>query len=194
MRYIRGVSRWKPNARERLQEAALELFRERGYAETTVDDIAARAELTERTFFRYFTDKREVLFAGSEILQTTVVDGIAEAPAGLGALDIVVDAFANTAQFFNGIRPRARKRYAVINSHVELRERELIKMSTIAALVAKALHKRGVAEAHATLAAEAGTAIFKNAFDRWVTDRKDADFSDYVRAALADLRALMRSA
>jgi AcrR family transcriptional regulator len=188
------VSRWKPDARLRLQEAALELFHEHGYDQTTVADIAARAELTERTFFRYFTDKREVLFGGSESLQKTIVEGIAAAPTTMSPLEAVVSALAATASYFNGGKARSRKRNAVINAHAELRERQLIKMATIAAKVAAALHERGVAEPHASLAAQAGTAIFNNAFERWIADRKDGDYAAYVHAALRDLRAVTRSA
>ena len=65
------MARWEPDARGRLEKAALDVFRERGYAHTTVGDIAERAGLTERTFFRYFTDKREVLFSGSKELEMT---------------------------------------------------------------------------------------------------------------------------
>lgn len=184
------MSRWKPNARERLQEAALELFHERGYPATTVDDIAARAELTERTFFRYFADKREALFGGSEALQQLVVQGIADAPANVKPLEVVMSAFARTEEFIHTTRGRARKRQAVINSHPELKERELIKMATIAGVVAEALRKRGVKEPQATLTAEAGTAVFKNAFDRWIQAGHDKDFSVYLRLAYDDLRAI----
>jgi hypothetical protein len=60
----RDMTRWEPNARGRLEQAALALYGERGFENTTVAEIAARAGLTERTFFRHFADKREVLFAG----------------------------------------------------------------------------------------------------------------------------------
>ena len=75
------MGRWEPDARGRLEQAALELFEERGYARTTVGDIASRAGLTERTFFRYFTDKREVLFSGSGAVESLMVESIAAAPA-----------------------------------------------------------------------------------------------------------------
>src|SRR5580704_17920347 len=78
--YDRGMSRWEPNAAGRLAQAALELYIERGFEQTTVAEIAARAGLTERTFFRHFADKREVLFARSHMLQELVVAAVAGAP------------------------------------------------------------------------------------------------------------------
>ncbi len=78
---IGGMSRWEPNARGRLEQAALELYCERGFEQTTVAEIAERAGLTERTFFRYFADKREVLFAGGVTLQELLVSAVAGAPS-----------------------------------------------------------------------------------------------------------------
>ena len=54
--------RWEPGSAERLQKAALELFATRGFEQTTATEIAQSVGLTERTFFRHFSDKREVLF------------------------------------------------------------------------------------------------------------------------------------
>src|SRR5580704_11732687 len=83
------MSRWEPNSRGRLQEAALALYTERGFDQTTAAEIAARAGLTERTFFRHFADKREVLFGGSALLQERIVSGVAGAPAGCTPLEAV---------------------------------------------------------------------------------------------------------
>src|SRR6185312_8615863 len=77
---IRGMSRWEPNARGRLEQAALDLYGERGFEQTTVAEIAERAGLTERTFFRYFADKREVLFGGSDEVRDALVEAVAAAP------------------------------------------------------------------------------------------------------------------
>jgi AcrR family transcriptional regulator len=183
------MGRWQPDAQGRLEQAALELFEERGYARTTVEDIAARAGLTERTFFRYFTDKREVLFSGSGALETHVVDTIAAAPMTAAPLSAVTAAFEALEPWLESRRHYARKRRTVIAAHAELRERELIKLSTLAASIAAILRKRGLAAPAAALVAETGIAIFKNAFERWADDRREQDFAVYVRAAVAALQA-----
>src|ERR1019366_8775846 len=108
------MARWEPNALERLRAAALELFEERGYDRTTVGDIAARAE---RTFFRYFTDKREVLFSGSEELEKLIVSGVASAPKTMAPLEVVVEALAASSPVFEARRTHVRKRQALIAAH-----------------------------------------------------------------------------
>lgn len=182
------MGRWEPNAYERLQEAALELFGERGYERTTVEEIAARAGLTERTFFRYFTDKREVLFGGSKDLAEVIVAAIGGAPKELGPLDTVAVALEATSPIFEARRAHARKRQAVVASHAELRERELIKLSSLGEAIAESLRRRGVAKVAASLVAEAGIAVFKSAFERWVSDTKKHELAHHVRETLADLR------
>lgn len=112
--YTRRMARWEPNARERLQAAAFELFEERGYDGTTVGDIAARADLTDRTFFRYFADKREVLFSGSEELEKLIAAAIASAPKTMSPLDVVVAALAASSPAFEARRAIARTRQALI--------------------------------------------------------------------------------
>src|ERR1700757_4432920 len=117
---IVGIGRWEPNARGRLEQAALELYVERGYDQTTVAEIAERAGLTERTFFRHFSDKREALFQGGEILQEAMVQALAAAPATatpLGAIRAALDA---VTQFFDGRHDRSRLRQGIIDAHPEL--------------------------------------------------------------------------
>ncbi len=92
---IRGMSRWEPNARGRLEQAALELYVERGFEQTTVAEIAERAGLTERTFFRHFADKREVLFAGAGTLRELLVSAVAGAPASAAPIEAVAAALAD---------------------------------------------------------------------------------------------------
>src|SRR5215471_3367257 len=89
---IGGMGRWEPNARGRLEQAALELYVERGFAQTTVAEIAERAGLTERTFFRHFADKREVLFAGADNLQEFLVSAVAGAPDSVPPIEAVAAA------------------------------------------------------------------------------------------------------
>ncbi len=182
------MGRWEPDARGRLEQAALELFEERGYARTTVEDIAARAGVTERTFFRYFTDKREVLFSGSAALEALIVETIRGAPASVTPLAAVTRALEALAPWFESRRSHARKRRTVIAAHAELGERELIKLSRIAAAVAAVLRKRGLAAPTAALVAETGIAIFKNAFERWDEDTRARSFAVHVGAAVAALQ------
>jgi AcrR family transcriptional regulator len=184
------MARWEPNARARLEQAAMELFQELGYARTTVEGIAARAGLTERTFFRYFADKREVLFSGSANLEKLIVENIGSAPKMMAPLDAVAAALEATAPTFEERRAYARKRRAVIAAHAELRERELIKLASLAVAAAASLRQRGVSAPTAALAAEAGIAVFRNAFERWVDDKEQRPLSGHIQAALRELRAV----
>jgi AcrR family transcriptional regulator len=188
------MARWEPDARDRLQAAAMSLFEERGYARTTVGEIAARAGLTERTFFRYFTDKREVLFSGGEKLEALVVGAIAAAPEDLAPLDVVALALEAPSPWFDDRRAHARKRQALIVAHAELHERELIKMRKLAAAIARALEARGVAAEAARLAAEMGITAFVHAFERWVSAparAKPTTLAAHVQTVLAEMRALV---
>jgi AcrR family transcriptional regulator len=184
------MSRWEPNARERLQEAAMALYAERGFDATTVAEIAARAGLTERTFFRHFADKREVLFAGATALEAFLVERVLAAPEDASPIGAVASALEATSDFFEERRPFARQRHALILAHAELRERELIKLASLGAALADTLRRRGVRRPAATLAAEAGIAIFKVAFEGWVDDRKERSLAHHVRKALAELKAI----
>src|SRR3954447_18231522 len=109
-----GMSRWQSNPRGRLEQAAMDLFTERGYDQTTVADIAARAGLTERTFFRHFADKREVLFHGGLVLDALMVDGVTAAPPDAPPLAAVAAGVAGAASAFDGRRDRSRVRQRII--------------------------------------------------------------------------------
>ena len=135
--YDLGMGRWEPNARGRLEQAAMELYNQRGYESTTVAEIAGRAGLTERTFFRYYADKREVLFAGAGELQELLVSKVADAAASLPAIDAVAAALAEVARLvFEERREFARQRQVIIAANAELQERELIKLASLASAVA----------------------------------------------------------
>jgi AcrR family transcriptional regulator len=187
------MGRWKPDAQGRLIQAAMELFSEHGYEQTTVAEIAERAGLTERTFFRYFTDKREVLFLGSHHLEHAMAEALERAPASLAPIDAIGVALESAAQFFNDRRPHARRRQAVINANPELQERERQKLASLAAAFSAGLQKRGAKAPAATLAAEMGVAIFKIAFERWLTDPDDRGAEHHVRESLKELRSLTHS-
>ena len=182
------VSRWEPNARGRLQQAALELFAERGFDETTVEEIAGRAGLTKRTFFRHFADKREVLFDGGHEFTGRFVDGLAGAPASAPPLEAVALTLESVAGWFHDRRDFARRRQAVIVANAELQERELVKLASVAAALAAALRERGVEEPQASVLAETGVAVFRVAFERWVAS--DRDLTELVRESLDALRAV----
>ena len=186
------MSRWGPDARGRLAQAALELYGEHGFDQTTAAEIASRAGLTERTFFRHFADKREVLFAGSVELQQLLVGAVASAPTSAAPIDAVTAALMAAGDVFNNERRSyARERRAVIAANAELRERELIKMASLASAIAEALQRRGVSEPAASLAAEAGIAVFRVTFDRWVDKASDRDWRALVRGSLEELRVLV---
>jgi AcrR family transcriptional regulator len=186
------MARWEPDARGRLENAAMELFQERGYLQTTVGEIALRAGLTERTFFRYFADKREVLFSGSKALEKSIIDRIEAAPPEASALDVVARALEAAGGELQDRRDLrfVRARYALVTQHAEIQERELIKLASLAHAVTKALRARGVSEPSASLAAEAGIAVFKIGFERWIGERKPSDFAAHIRAAVKALQAL----
>jgi AcrR family transcriptional regulator len=184
------MGRWEPDAAGRFRAAAMALFVERGYEQTTVADIAERAGLTRRTFFRYFADKREVLFNGSERLQETMVSALTNAPARATAIEAVGAALDATAGFFGDHREFARRRLSVIAANADLRERELIKFATLSAALAEALRGRGVPEPDASLAGEAGIAVFRVAFGLWVGEAEQRSFGEIVSESLARLRAL----
>ena len=184
------MGRWQPDARARLQEAALVLYGERGYDETTVAEIAERAGLTKRTFFRYFADKREVLFWGSELLGQRMVAAIEAAPASTPALSLIGAALDAAGARFEEVRDFARPRYRIIASSPELRERELIKAASLAVGMTRALRARGFDDTAASLAARIGLTVMQVAFERWVDDQNQAPFQAIARDALAQLREI----
>ena len=189
---IQAMGRWEPNARGRLEQAAMELYGERGFDQTTVAEIAARAGLTERTFFRHYADKREVLFAGSEMLTGLLVAAVAGAPASATPLDAITAALEQVGALVQESRGRdfARARRSIIAANPELQERELIKLASWADTLAGALRDRGVDDRAATLAAETGIAVFHVAFGRWVGDDDERGLPPLVRESLDDLKAL----
>ena len=184
------MSRWQPNARGRLEQAALELYAERGFDQTTVAEIAERAGLTERTFFRHFADKREVLFWGQEALIELVTTGIADAPGSASPIDAVGGALRAVGTMFQGRREHARRRQAVIAANPGLQERELIKLASLAAAMAEELGRRGVPEPATKLTAETAVAVFKVAFERWLSATRDTDLAHVIGDSLDELKAL----
>jgi len=189
------MSRWAPDAALRLESAALELFAEQGYADTTVPQITARAGLTTRTFFRHFTDKREVLFLRDREFPTVVATVLAAAPAGLTPLALVMFGLeAVTAENFDLWRNGMVARRAIIQADDRLRERELLKSSRLAEAIEHALIAEGVERSAAALVAPFGVLIFDTALTEWLdTDPARTEvrpLPQVLRGTLARLQAL----
>jgi AcrR family transcriptional regulator len=184
------MGRWQPDARGRLEKAAMELYVERGFDETTVAEIANRAGLTERTFFRHFADKREVLFAGAALLQDLFVEAVLGAPPDLPPVDAAIAGVVAGGALIQERPAFARRRYEIIAANAELQERELIKLASLSAALADALRRRGVPDHAASLAAEVAIAVFRVAFERWVVDPVHLDLPQLMRESLDELRTV----
>ena len=170
----------------RLQRAALALFHERGYDRTTAAEIAARAGVTERTFFRYFPDKREVLFVGEAVLREALIASIADAPDELGPLAMLFRAFRSVCTLLEDNRPFSRPRHGIIASTPALREREFAKMAALGDALAVALRARGVGDLQAVLAARTGMGAFVYATVAWLEEPEPGlgERIDLVESAL----------
>jgi AcrR family transcriptional regulator len=180
--------RWEPGARERLQAAALELFAARGFEQVTAAEIAQSVGLTERTFFRHFSDKREVLFFGQEQFLQTFVDGVDAAPGDASPFEVIASALHLAATFFpDERRAYSRMRQSVIEQNPALRERELHKLAGLATTVAEALRARGIGEPAATLAAQSGATVFGIAFAQWISEGEERSLDDIARGVLDEL-------
>jgi AcrR family transcriptional regulator len=192
--YYGAVGRWEPNSYGRLQEAALVLYAEKRFDQTTAAEIAARSGVTERTFFRHFADKREVLFGGAAFLKEQILAGVTGAPADEGPLAAVAHGLdAAAAMLGEGRRDLARLRYTVIVSNPELRERELAKLADYAEAIAAALGARGVGEPQASLAAQAGMTVLRVAIERWASGEDDRELGDVMTDSVVELRGLFAS-
>ena len=168
----------------------MQLYVERGFEQTTVAEIAQLAGVTARTFFRYFADKREVLFAGSTDLQQRLVDALESTPGSAAPMEAVSAALAAAAQALGQHREYSRQRQSVINANADLRERELIKMASLSAALAEGLRRRGVDEPDASLAAEAGIVVLRVAFERWISQQSDGELAQVMRESLDRLKTV----
>ena len=183
------MSRWEPNAPARLQQAAFDLYTERGYDQTTVAEIATRAGLTERTFFRHFADKREVLFDGGDRFRAFVVDPIDAAPGSATTLEAVTAGITAAGSAFPAVQI-VRRRHALLLANPELQERELMKLADLAASLRLALRRRGVPDLAAELAAATGITILRVALARWIDDPAVQPWEHHVNEAMHQLRQL----
>lgn len=192
IKYDRVMVRWQPDSRGRLEQAAMELFTERGFEQTTAAQIAERAGLTERTFFRHFADKREMLFDGSPRLQQLFVDAVAGAPADASPFEAVTAGLDAVAVFFVDLE-HSRGRQAIIDSDASLQERELIKMSRLSGAIAEALRARGVTEPAASVLGQAAIGVFHVAFVNWVAAGNTRGYAELMHESLTELRAVTAS-
>ncbi|WP_399895141.1 TetR/AcrR family transcriptional regulator [Streptomyces sp. BBFR51] len=185
------MARWQPGATERLVVAAVDLFTEQGYDATTVAQIAERAGVTKSTFFRHFSDKRELLVAGQETLSRLLADGITEAPANATPLQAVAAGLECASSAMGPANRELGPRIeAAVAASTELQERDALKSVGLAAAMTAALVARGVPDTTAHLAAELGVLAFKRGYAQWSEgDRDDAEgLAPHALAALEDLR------
>jgi AcrR family transcriptional regulator len=183
------MGRWQPDAGKRLMRAAFDLFEERGYDNTTVTEIAVRAGLTKRTFFRHFSDKREVLFAGVGHLRDVMVAAVAAAPSSAGPLELIGAALEAAGDFFGEGPDLARRRRRIIAANPELQERELIKLAALAGALAQALRARGIREPTALLTAETGVTVLRVALELWTDEQCEGDLRRLLRTSVDELRS-----
>jgi len=184
------MARSEGGARSRLQQAALALFHEKGYEQTTAAEIAERAGVTERTFFRQFPDKREVLFDGEKVLRAALLTSIEAAPAGLGAVDTLFRAFRSVEPLLAANRPFSVPRHTIIAATPALREREVAKLAALTDALAEALRARGTGQLQALLAAQASMAAFVHSTVAWIADPAPG-LGERLDGALAELKALL---
>jgi AcrR family transcriptional regulator len=183
------MTRWAPDARERLESAALDLFEENGYDETTVAQIADRAGLNRATFFRHFADKREVLFGGEDVLAGLFADGIRAAAADATLAECLQAAIAAAGTAMTPQqRIKAAQRMLVAAANTEVQERGLLKHARIARSIGDALRARGADELAARLGAEVGMLAFQVALERWMGPANDQPFPIHAAAALSELQ------
>lgn len=178
------MNRWEPDAGGRLYLAAMDLYAEQGFEQTTVTEIAERAGVTERTFFRYFADKREVFFRGQDEFRALFVTPIQSSPPEANPFDAVLASLQAVAQHLEPRRPSSQKRQSVLDATAALQERELTKFDQLSSAMSEALRDRGVAEPVASLAASWGMSLFRVAFLRWVS----AENSMTLEQIIAELR------
>jgi AcrR family transcriptional regulator len=176
----------RKDVRLRLQRAALELYAERGFDRTTAADIAALAGVTERTYFRHFPDKREVLFDGEAVLQAALVDAVLRVPTGLPPLPTLLAAFLATAPLFERDRALKTLRYRIVSATPELKERELLKLANLSEALAGALGQRAAPPGLASLAAACGTAALTRARLQWLAG-SEIDYPALITVAFAEL-------
>lgn len=174
--------------RQRLRQSALELYAGRGYDQTTTAQIATRAGVTERTFFRYFTDKREVLFE-EEALRDTLLDSMADAPTTLAPFGALIWAFSSTEALLEEHRASSELQLQIIAATPALQERHLAKLASLTANIASALQKRGIDDRESSFAAQVGMVAYGHAVVSW-RENPSSTLGSHLLTAFDTLRAL----
>ncbi|HWE91567.1 MAG TPA: TetR/AcrR family transcriptional regulator [Pseudonocardiaceae bacterium] len=185
------MGRWEPNPRGRLAKAAVELFVAQGFEQTTGAQIAARAGMHERSFFRLFPDKREVFFQALETAQREAMAAIVDAPEDTAPIDAVAAALEQRCAVIQQHPGAALTRHGLIAANAELRERDLSKHAEFATGMAEALRERGTPEPAATLAADTAMGVFRIAFDRWIGEPEHQDLPTLFRDGLSELASIL---
>ncbi|MBY8886984.1 TetR/AcrR family transcriptional regulator [Streptomyces sp. PTM05] len=187
------MARWEPDAADRLQVAALELFAEKGFERVTIEEISRRAGLTKRSFFNHFTDKREALFgSGPELQKQIVMREITAQDEGLPPLKVVVRALQAVAdEMFQDRRDAVARRARIILATPELQERELQKRETLTGIVASALQQRGLDAATALITARAGMLVQQTAMQEWIHDSGTTPLRQVLADTLQSLHAVV---
>ena len=188
------MPRWEGDAKARLQEAALALYDQQGFDQTTIEEIAERAGLTKRTFFRHFSDKREVLFGGGGNEPDVFANAVLTAPASAGPLDAVGLGVAALSAYIDANAELFARRFRIIRASPELWERQLIKFASMAEAAARALRARGVADSVAILAAETGLTVLRLASDQWLRHPEEKSLQKLVAEAFAELHVMTSAA
>jgi AcrR family transcriptional regulator len=184
------MPRWEHGSEERLKQAAMELFEEQGFEDTSAVQISERARVTTRTFFRYFSDKQEILFADADRLRAALVQEIRQTPV-VEPLAAVTRTLAGFDWQSLGSRESQRRRDAMIAANPELLERDLIKQEQLADAFSEALHQRGIDPGSAGLAARVGIQVFRTAYRRWLEADDSADLATMTETVMSLLATIV---
>jgi AcrR family transcriptional regulator len=178
------MARWKPNAQNRLVQSALELFTEQGFNETTVEQIAKRADLTTRTFFRHFSDKREVLFMNDEFRPNSENKMHSQTSETVDVMNLINQGLIESAQHYENQREMLKVRQKIIDSDKGLLERELRKREELRIGLTCSFALAGVSALQAELAAKVAMGIFTTAMTRWIYQPGKKKLTAYVQEAM----------
>jgi len=185
------MARWAPDTRERLRDAAMQLFAERGFDATTVPDIVERAGVTRRTFFRHFGDKREVFFGDDEIPRLAA-GMLADAPADMSPFAVAWTGLqALATDRFEPRRDEIAAARRLIEAEPALRERDLQKQADLRAVLVEGYRERGVESLHARVVAGVAVELLQTALEQWASDATRAPLSDHLERVRREMAAVL---